>query len=270
MSNSVRKLMWTGLLCMACSGLSHGVLADTIKVGGTGAATELLRRLGAKFAERNAGTQVEVLASLGSSGAIRAVSDGAIDVAVSSRALEPNEIAKGLTVALTFQTPFVFATSHKQPNGLTVSEIIQAFASPRAAWKDGSPMRVILRPRSESDTTLMGNLFPGLGAAVEQARNRPDVPLAATDQDNATMAEQMPGSLIGTSYTQMLFERRDLRLVSIDGVEPNVENFERGLYPYGKSLAFVVAVKRRPGVESFLAFVRSPEGEQLRTHAHSF
>ena len=79
-------------------------------------------------------------------------------------------------------------------------------------------MRVILRPRSESDTALMGELFPGLAPAMAKARQRPDIPVAATDQDNADMAEQTPGSLVGSTLTQLELEERNLRLVPIDGV----------------------------------------------------
>ena len=89
----------------------------------------------------------------------------------------------------------MLATSHPNPDGLALADIANAFRSERATWSDGSPIRVILRPRSESDTALIGELFPGVASAIATARLRPDIPVAATDQDNADMAEQTPGSL---------------------------------------------------------------------------
>ncbi len=226
----------------------------------------MLKRLGAVF-KADSGVEVVVVPSLGSSGAIRAVIDGALDLAVTGRALKPEEAAKGLTVAFTARTPFVLATSHPNPDGLALADIANAFRSERATWSDGSPIRVILRPRAESDTTLMGELFPGVASAIAIARLRPDIPVAATDQDNADMAEQTPGSLVGSTLTQLALEERNLRVVPIEGVAPTFENFERGLYRYAKPLNFIVPARPAPLVERFLAFLRSPAGQRVLREA---
>ena len=170
---------------------------------------------------------------------------------------------KGLRVGLVMRTPFVLATSHPNPNGLTRAAVVEAFSTHTPAWGDGSPIRIILRPRSESDTALLGKLFPGLASAIEDARKRPDVPVAATDQDNVEMAERTPGSLVGSTLTQMRMEKRNLRTIAIDGVAPSLEAFERGDYPYGKELYFVLPSAPSPLAERFLEFLRSPEGQRL-------
>ena len=167
-----------------------------LRVGGTGAATELLRQLAAEFGKET-GYRTQVVASLGTTGGLRALADDHLDVAVAGRALKPEEEAKGLKVAMVMRTPFVLVTSHRAPSGLASADVVRAFADPDQSWADGTPIRVILRPRSESDVMLMTSLFPGLAEAMEKARQRPDVPVAATDQDNADLAERTPGSLIG-------------------------------------------------------------------------
>jgi phosphate transport system substrate-binding protein len=240
--------------------------ADSLKVGGTGTATELLRILGTAFTHQS-GVTVEVVPSLGSSGAIRAAADGVLDVAVSGRALKRDEIGNGLSIALTARTPFVFATSHPAPNALRSARIAEVYSTIKATWSDGSALRIILRPRSESDTALMGELFPGLAAALEAARQRSDVPVAATDQDNADLAEETPGSLIGSTLAQIVTEKRRLRPIALDGVEPTIENFESGAYPYAKALHFVVGATANPLVKHFVAFLRSPEGQKALRQA---
>jgi phosphate transport system substrate-binding protein len=255
-------------VCLAVMALAVPATAETLKFAGTGSATELLRRLGAVF-KIESGIEVEVVPSLGSSGALHALGDGLLDLAVSGRSLKPGESAKGLIVALTVRTPFVLATSHPDPSGMTLAGIADAFRSERATWSDGSPIRVILRPRSEADVPLMNELFPGVAPAMEKARQRPDIPVAATDQDNADMAEQTPGSLIGSTLTQIRLEKRRLRLVPIDGVEPTFENFERGIYPHAKPLHFVVPARTAPIVERFIAFLRSPEGQRALREAYA-
>jgi phosphate transport system substrate-binding protein len=238
--------------------------AEQITIGGTGAATAFLQQLSSAFTARTS-TQLEVIPSLGSTGGLRAASEGALDIAVSGRPLKQEEIAKGLRVAHTLKTPFVFVTSLKAPPQLSVPDIVRAYSDTKATWPDGSPIRVILRPTSESDTQVMATLFAGLGPAQEQARRRPDIPVGATDQDNAELAERTPASLTGMTHLQVIAEKRDLRLVAIDGVEPTLENFERGAYPYAKDLIFVVPAQTKPAVDTFLEFLRSPEAaEQFR------
>lgn len=242
--------------------------AEALRLAGTGSATELLRRLGEAF-KADSGMEVEVVPSLGSSGSISALADGVIDLAVSGRALKPQESARGLTVVLTARTPFVLATSHPDPNGLSLADVVDAFQSERAAWKDGRPIRVILRPRAESDTALMGELFPSVAAAMEKARRRPDIPVAATDQDNADMAERTPGSLVASTLTQLELEKRNLRLIAIEGVAPTFDNFERGTYRYAKPLHFIVPARPSPAVERFIAFLRAPAGRRALREAHA-
>ena len=113
----------------------------------------------------------------------------------------------------------------------------------------------------------MGELFPGLASALEVARRRPDVPVAATDQDNAELGEETPGSLIGSTLAQIVAEKRRLRVVALDGVEPTFENFQRGAYPYAKTLHFVLGAKINPLAQQFLAFLASPDGKQVLQQA---
>jgi phosphate transport system substrate-binding protein len=240
---------------------------DELRMGGTGSATKLLEQLAGPFtAETDA--KVKVIPSLGSSGGIRALTDGVLDIAVSGRPLKPEETNKGLAIGFQVRTPMVLATSHPNPNGLTREGVATVFSAQNPSWGDGTAIRVILRPRSESDTAILGQLFPGLASAMETARKRPDVPVAATDQDNADMAEQVPGSLVGSTLTQLKTEGRKLRTIAIDGVAPSLEAYERGDYPYGKTLYFVLPPTPTPLATRFLQFLRSSEGRQLLREAH--
>jgi phosphate transport system substrate-binding protein len=242
--------------------VSSSAKAERLRAAGTGSAIEFLRRLSSEFAART-GTQIEVIPSMGSSGALQAAEDGVLDIAVAGKPLTEEQKAKGLHVVYTLRTPFVFATSHPAPQRMSIADIRQAYESPTKLWSDGEPIRIILRPKLDSDTFIMETLFPGLDVSMAKARLRPDVPLAATDQDNALLAEHTPGSLVGITYLQAHVEKRNLRFVTIDGVEPTPENFESGLYRYAKELTFVLAAHPKPEAERFIAFVRSSEGEAV-------
>lgn len=242
--------------------VSPSMAAEVLRVGGTGGATALLERLGRPFTQHT-GIAVEVIPSLGSSGGINAAGDGALDLAVSGRSLSVAELARGLVVVVAVRTPYVLATSLAHPPAMAEREIIQVYAAEKAAWPDGSRVKLVLRPRAESDNLVLIGLFPGIEAALNEARRHGDVPVAATDQDNADMAEKLPGSLIGTTYTQILLERRNLRLVTIDGASPTMAAFESGAYRYTKVFHLVHPRQASPAARRFVEFLGSGEG--LRT-----
>ncbi len=245
-----------GLLCLIGS-----AKADTLRTGGVGAATNLLPLLSARSADKDVIAGLQVIPSLGSSGGLKALAEGAIDMAVSGRPLTAEELKQGMHVVLTVRTPFVMVTSHDKPNGMNSAEIAEIFRDPKAKWADGSPVRIILRPKGDSDTPLLGGMFPGMVSALNEARARHEVTVAATDQDNADAAERTPGSLTGSTLTQVKTEQRPLRMLPIDGVAPTPEALESGAYPFSKDLYFVRTPKPSLLAEALVVFLRSPAGE---------
>lgn len=235
----------------------NGAAAETLRLAGTGSATEMLRHVGAQFTAAT-GVKIDVVPGLGSTGAIRALADGVLDIAVPARPLKADESAKGLRQVAMLRTAYVFATSPPKPNGLQAADLPRIVAAEKSTWADGTPIRIILRPRSEADTALLGELFAGMDKAIENARRRQEVPIAATDQDNADLAERTPGSLIGTTMTQLTTEHRNLRVVPLDGIEPALANFESGAYPFAKKLYLILRPNSAPEARQFVDFLRSP------------
>jgi phosphate transport system substrate-binding protein len=258
---------FTGLLvALGALALAAPASADTLKIGGTGAVTEMLMQIGPAF-EAETGVGLEVIPSLGTSGANAAVANGVIDISVAGRDLKDKETARGLTVAGTFRTPFGLVSSRPGPDDLGADEIASLYTADRPTWPDGTPVLIILRPVDESDNIVLGQVFPGMTDALAQARLRADLSIAATDQDNADMAEATNGSLVAATLTQITTEARHLRFVSIDGVAPSMESYLDGTYPYGKTLYLVVPGDISPKAAAFLAFIGSPSGVTLLRNA---
>lgn len=235
---------------------------DTLRIASTGGATELMRRVGEAFA-RLEGAKVDVLPGYGSDGAIRALAAGAVDVAVSARPLQNEEAAAGLMAIPLARTPLVFVTSHHAPTGLRVIDLADLFAREAPVWPDGTRLRVILRTRGDTDTLLVGQAFPQMREALAMARQRPDVPVAATDQDNFDLALRIPGSLTSAGLAQIVAEKPNLRVVPLDGVTPTVESLGSRQYPHEKRFFLVRSADPAPAVERLAEFLRSPAGRGL-------
>ena len=258
----------------ACLGLllaviSIGALAGgspaaggTLRVGGSGAVSEVLRQL-APLLEAETGVVLQVVPSLGSTGANAAVADGALGLSVSGRDLTATETARGLRVAAIFRTPFGLATSRVEPQMLRRDEVALLYRSDKPLWPDGTPILIVLRTVNDTEDAFLGGLFPGMVEALARLHKRTDLSLAATNQANADMGEKTKGSLIGITLAQVIAEKRNLRFVAIDGVESSLANLENGSYPYGRSLYVVVPSAVSADAEAFVTFLARPVAQSL-------
>ena len=239
-------------------------LADDLQVGGTGIAQALLIRLSAAFEAASPGDKVTVIPGLGSSGAIAAVIEGALSLAVTGRPLRVEEFARGLTTIPFFETPVIFATSGTATSGLTSAQIVEIFDGSLAKWPDGGlPIKIILRTKNDAVSTFLLANFAGLGVAMEKTRQRRDVPVAATDQDNVELAQKIAGSLTGMTLVQLVTERPNLRAIALDGVAPSVDAVRDGKYRLKMELEIVLPGKPSAVATRFLAFTRTEEARQI-------
>ena len=248
------------VLIMSCTGTA---LADDMKVGGTGAAYGLLLRLSEAFQAASPGDRIEVIAGLGSSGALAAAAEGALGLAIVSRDLKPEESAKGLVVEPLLHTPFLFVTSHPDPQVLTKAAVVAIYNGTLTAWPDGKEIRPILRPKSDSATSFLIDNFEDMQAAMDKLRQRVDVPIAATDQDNIEAAVTVANSFAGATLVQLMTERPSLRPIAINGVHASVAGMELGAYRLKMRLDAVIKATPSPVAQRFATFLHSAAAEKI-------
>ena len=238
--------------------------AATLRIGGTGAALATMTMLGEAFREANPGSTVVVLPSLGSGGGIKALAAERIEVAVSARPLTNDEKAAGLVAWEYARTPMVFATrADTAAEAVTSAELVDIYAGRLTTWPDGSRLRLVMRPATETDTAFLRSLSPEMDKAVEAATGNPALFVAINDQDNAKAIEDIRGSIGLIALGQMLSEGRKLKPLAIDGLSGTVEALDRGTYPYAKRLYLIVRSPPAPTTEAFLRFVGSAAGQRI-------
>ncbi len=241
-----------------------GSFAATLKMGGTGAALGPVRVLADAFMQSRPDIAIQIPSSLGSSGGIQAVGAGALDIGLSSRPLKDRERKAGLKQTTFARSPFLFVTSKRDADpSLTLTELVAIYSGDRAYWSDGARIRLVLRPETDSDTTILESSIDGMETALAKARETPGVPVAYTDQDAMEMAERIPGALTTATLTSILTENRSLTPISIDGVAPTVDNLANGSYRMSKTLYFVTGPKISPIALDFIRFVQSAAGTSI-------
>ncbi|HRD49276.1 MAG: substrate-binding domain-containing protein [Candidatus Competibacter sp.] len=263
--NSTISVM--ALACALAVGLANplnSAQAETLTVGGTGSAAPVVEHLAQAYRSLKPDVTVRVIhPPMGSNAAIRAVLAGAIDLAAPGRPLADTEKAQGGQEWELGRTPFIVATSRKQPHpGFTFEELAAIYSGKVTVWADGSPIRLVLRSPMESDTLIMRRLSPAMDAAVAAALARPGVVIAANDLENVDLLEKTPGSLGTTNLSLMQSRHRKLQVLPINGAAPTPAAMAQGTYPYVKSLYIVRGPTLSAAAQGFLEFVLSASGRE--------
>ena len=238
--------------------------AKEIRIGGTGSALATLKLLGEQFRKKHPDITITVLPSLGSSGGIKALFGGDLDIAISYRELYEDEYQKGLAAIEYARTPFVFLT-HKtnKLSNITLQEVADIYNGKTKIWPDDTPIRLILRPAGEASTKILERMSEDMNRAVANSLKRNGLNIAINDQENADLIERLPGSFGAGALCQIISEKRDLNILSLNGVKPDVRTLADGAYPYFKVLYIITAPKSSPQVRQFIAFVFSPSGRSI-------
>jgi len=255
-------------LLLAVGGVAQA--AVEIKIGGTGAALGIMQLLADKFRQSDPDIKITTVANLGSAGAVKAVAGGAIELAVTSRPLTDSESKLGVSQQEYARTPFVFAVSTKSAvHAISRQELADIYSGKTEKWPDGTTIRLVLRPASDVDTWMVKAISPEIGKGLAAAEKRPGVQFSVTDQDAAGDLERIPGAIGPSSLALILSERRALRALKLDGVEPTPANAAAKVYPLYKQLFMVTGNKHSAAAERFSAFVHSPAGRKILTdHGH--
>jgi len=235
---------------------------DVVRVGGTGAGLGALQALGKAYSERHPDCDIQVLPSVGSTGGIRAVLEGKLDVGCTSRPLFPAEQAASLAHTPWATTAFVFVTQDLGPSEpLTLAGIEAIYAGRRTRWNDGRPIRLVLRPTSDTAHAYLSRFTPGMEAALSHAHQVPGVFVGITDQEALAYLERTPGSF-GTSVLGLVVsEKRRVQVLPVDGLLPSDPG-----YPFLLSLALVHrGGQASAAARSFLEFAGSTAAARILT-----
>ena len=259
------------------SGLAVGVLvgggplgtqtasAESIRIGGSGAALPTMRLLGEALKQTAPEFSLVMVPDLGTAGGLRALARDKIEMALSGRPLTKEEEAEGLIAIEYGRTPLVLATSKKGAGGLTLAQLADIYAGKLLNWPDGTPIRLVIRPVNDVDTPLLASFSPAVKDGVARSLTRPGLITAITDGETIDDIQRLEGGLGTSALAPILAEKRPLYALPIDGVAPTVKNLADGTYHHFKP--FYIVTRGRPSapVTRFVDFLHSAEGRRILT-----
>lgn len=258
------------VLALVVAAASAGAGAEVIRAGGTGSGVGTLRLLADAFEKLQPQHRVDIAPALGSSGGIKALRVGQLQLAVSNR--EPSaEERVGLVARRYASTPLAVVTHAALPaQTMTLPRLAQLLSGAEARWPHGQPVRLVLRPASDSDSKLVASLSPAVAAAQQQAQQRAGMVVAQTDSEAADYVERTPNALGFSTVAQVASEQRKLNVLSLNGVSATPAMLEAGRYPLSKDMHLVMRADASEGARAFFAFVtESAEARALlRRNGH--
>jgi phosphate transport system substrate-binding protein len=238
--------------------------AEPVRVAGTGMMNRTLTLLAEAYQRRAPGAQIVILPGLGSRGAKKGLTTGAVDIGFVAEPLSPADAEQGLVGFEYAKTALVFATADPSTQALTYQALVDIYAGRVTSWPDGRRLRLIVRPAGDSDNTILRSISPLFHEAVEAALKRDGMLVAATDQDAADAIASVAGALGTTTLALIVGEKRRLTPLALDGVTPSVETVASGTYPHTKTIHVVSRHQEpRPAVTAFVRFLQTPDARAI-------
>lgn len=237
--------------------------AEILKVGGTGSALATIRAIADIFEKENPGVTVQLLPSLGSTGGIKAVLKGAIDVAVSGRELNESEIKGGAKEVIYAKSPFVFVTNKNNVSNITSKEIVRIYEGSKTTWPDKKRIRIVLRPQKDTSTVILMGISSEIKGAVEKTHKQPGILTAITDQECAETLNKTPDSFGTLTLDQIISEKLSLNVLSLDGIKPTVKALANGSYKVYKPYYIVTTDKTSGTAKKFISYIFSARGGKI-------
>lgn len=263
------SLFFILLIALASFAAPPDLLAgNIIRINGSGSALDMLKPIMETYRKDHRDAVFQIERPLGSSGAIRALTAGAIDIAAVSRALKPEEIARGIKLKSFGKTPLAIVTEKKVPlKTISTKELENIYSGKNINWPNGEAIRVILRPKEDADTKILASFSPGMAEAISKARQRRGVMIAVTDPESNEVVSGTIGGIGTSGLTNVIVDKLPLNVLALNGIPPSRQNLANGIYPLSKDISFVTTGKLSDAAANFLEFIYSKRGRALAEKA---
>lgn len=237
-----------------------------VHIAGSGSNLPITRALVAAYEATHPSARFVLHESIGSTGGVRAVRDGAIDVGLVSRALRPGERDTSLRVVPYARVPVVFVTRADAsdgavPRGLSRDDVLAIFEGRQTRWASGTPIILFLRERGDSGQEAVASALRGFADASAMATTSGRHRVLYHDADLARAVASVGGGL-GVSDLARARES-GLRALELDGVVPGPDTLRSGGYPFAKELAFVIRPPVSALATDFIEFAHSAPAREI-------
>lgn len=237
---------------------------DYVLAAGSGSNLPLTRALAAMCQANDAQLRISIDESIGSTGGVRALRDGAIDIGLVSRALRPAEQESAFVVIPYARVP-VWLAVHPSVAQISVSsqQLVDLYSGQKSVWDNGDPAIVLQRERGDSAQEAVAAHLPSFGGANDLAWKSQRFRVLYHDRAMQDALVGTPGAIGLFDASAALTQHLQLKSLQFNGISPTLDNVVSGNWPFFKDLAFVVPRSTSAAVKRFLRCVSEPQGSNI-------
>ncbi len=239
---------------------------NSVTLAGSTSVTPYAEKIGKAFELENKGVMVDVQ-GLGSTAGIKAANENTADIGMSSRDLEGEEKNLGLDEHVIAHEGIAVITNPKNKiKNLEMETITKIFKGDIKNWKEvgGDDQAIIVISREAGSGTR--GAFDEL-AKLEEKKG--DKKLSIVSQDaliadgNGSVKQNVAGKENAIGYISLGYVDDAVNALSIDGVEPTVENVISKSYKISRPFLLLTKGEVSEKTRAYLDFVMSEKGQAI-------
>lgn len=252
-------LMMTAVLALSVLAGCGNKEGNTVTTDGSTSMEKVIGALGEAFEQNNSGTTVTYNPT-GSGTGITAVAEGRCDIGLSSRSLEDEEKAKGLTeTVLALDGIAIIVNPANSIDNLSIEEIAKIYTGEVTNWKDlgGEDMEIVLIGREAGSGTRDG--FESITGTKGNCQYRQE--LTSTGDVITTVA----GNKNAIGYASLASVKDTVKAISVNGVVPSEASVKDGSYAVQRPFVLVTRTgeKLSATAQKFFDYVTSKEAQEI-------
>jgi phosphate transport system substrate-binding protein len=238
--------------------------SDTLVFAGCDSNVPVTRLLGRIFMRRHPNVKIRI-ETVGSTNGVALAAAGTVHLGLISRPLRDAEKGRGLTFVPYATTPVVIAAAPDVTDtAITAADLLSFYRGTKFQWSSGRAIVLVTREDGDSSVAALKRLMPGFAEAYASGSHRAHFTYSEPMMHEALLT--FPFAIGLSDLGTITLERLPIKVLSIDGIAPTLENIASGRYLFTKTLGFVWREGVLPdSARSFIDFVQSAEGAIILT-----
>ena len=263
MFNMIKKAAVFGVsIALLATGVARA--AENIVINGSTTVLPIAQAALEAYMKKNPGVQIS-LSGGGSGEGIKALIDKTTDIADSSREIKKEEIVlaeskgvKPLAHVVAYDAIIPVVHPKNKVSNLSIDQLSQIYQGKITNWKEvgGEDLKIVVISRDSSSGTFESwDHF-----VMKKAKVTPRAQMLAS---NGALVTAVAKNRYAIAYLGMGYVNKSVKPLQVNGVTASVQTALSKEYPFSRELYMYTNGEPAGQIASFIAFVKSPEGQKI-------
>jgi len=246
-----------GCLLTSCAATVEPPSAVQLELAGSTSMQGLVEELAGAYTGRYDWVSIDI-DPRGTQLGLEALRGGAVDVALVSRELRPEETQGLEAVVIAYDAVAVIVNSQNPVDDLTTAQLRNIYSGQILVWSELGGQEADIQVVSREDGSGTREAFEGAMMQGEDVTT-----MAVVMPGSEAMGHFVEGNPLAVGYRSSVGIPLGTRALRIEGVGPGVQAVAQGTYPLLRPFLLVIRQDAGQDERSFVDFVLSPAGQVI-------